>query len=636
MTHAPARRPRVEIPLPSKPRDYRSGDGPALAPVRLSLAHDTGAFIVDKRILPGKPVHDELKLELYYVVGWPDLPAARVAILGTKILDYVSPRTLEDWEYKLSLEKDEEEERDAARKKRQAERASKASAASVPGTGTSTPSVLGQKKRGRPSKAEVLARRIAQQASFGDDELANVPLPPARTDGPSLSTPQKKLARVAADLEDLEETDAHEAIFKQLQGGSASDSESPATGGSYESGAGAGFTSLNSFLPSPSSRGYADLFAPNPLPHDPTRSASPAPISLPPTSKTTPARRKTQLTTPVPVPSYPSLPRNKTPAFAKKTITPVPAPSYPSLGPQASKEPRVVTITRVPAPACPFPKPKLPKGLHQTKLKFTPVPLPSFPDLAQKPFEKPHNVTRTPVPPPPLQKASENPSKAACAVNPLPVLSPANDTVEPQERNGFTPAGYGHRKRPASASASIEAEYDEQPRTPSKSAPPAAKSGSSRKRKRPRQEEKQEQEWEVKRLEGDKVAEVDGEPIRYFKVRWEGDWPADQNPTWEPEANIPRALVQQYLKAKAAAPSPSPRSARKKPAPVAKSKYASVAEAFQGDVDDLRNGSLRSEQEDDGDMEEHFLVTEQARTNAPAQRPRIDPALVRELAASWL
>ncbi|RWA06118.1 hypothetical protein EKO27_g8997, partial [Xylaria grammica] len=506
MTHAPARRPRVEIPLPSKPREYRSGDGPALAPVRLSLAHDTGAFIVDKRILPGKPVHDELKLELYYVVGWPDLPAARVAILGTKILDYVSPRTLEDWEYRLSLEKDEEEEkREAARKQRQAERASKASAASVPGTGTSTPSVVGQKKRGRPSKAEVLARRIAQQASFGDDELAN-----------------KKLARVAADLEDLEETDAHEAIFKQLQGGSASDSESPATGGF------------------PSSRGYADLLAPNPLPHDPTRSASPAPISLPPTSKTTPARRKTQLTTPVPVPSYPSLPRNKTPVFAKKTITPVPAPSYPLLGPQASKEPRVVTITRVPAPACPFPRPKSLKGLHQAKLKFTPVPLPSFPDLAQKPSKKPHKVTRTPVPPPPLQKASESPSKAAYVANPLPVLSPANDTVEPQERNGFTPAGYGHRKRPASASASIEAEaeYDERPRTPSKSAPPAAKTGSSRKRKRPRQEEKQEQEWEVKRLEGDKVVEVGGEPIRYFKVRWEGDWPADQNPTWEPEANI--------------------------------------------------------------------------------------------------
>ncbi|KAJ3479200.1 hypothetical protein NLG97_g8384 [Lecanicillium saksenae] len=34
--------------------------------------------------------------------------------------------------------------------------------------------------------------------------------------------------------------------------------------------------------------------------------------------------------------------------------------------------------------------------------------------------------------------------------------------------------------------------------------------------------------------------------VRYFKVRWEGDWPPEQNPTWEPEENIPDDLVREF------------------------------------------------------------------------------------------
>lgn len=39
---------------------------------------------------------------LNYVVAWPDEPFARQLVPCTKILDYVSPRVLEDWEYALS------------------------------------------------------------------------------------------------------------------------------------------------------------------------------------------------------------------------------------------------------------------------------------------------------------------------------------------------------------------------------------------------------------------------------------------------------------------------------------------------------------------------------------------------------
>ncbi|TLD14970.1 hypothetical protein PspLS_10812 [Pyricularia sp. CBS 133598] len=55
-------------------------------------------------------------------------------------------------------------------------------------------------------------------------------------------------------------------------------------------------------------------------------------------------------------------------------------------------------------------------------------------------------------------------------------------------------------------------------------------------------------EWEVLRLEGVKVEEHNGEKIRYFKVRWKGDWPADQNPSWESEDCIDRATVKAFLK----------------------------------------------------------------------------------------
>ncbi|KAI0538105.1 hypothetical protein GGR58DRAFT_469482 [Xylaria digitata] len=586
MMHAPARKSRVEIPLPSKPRHYRPGDGPPLAPVRLSLDHDTGAFIVDKRVRPGNPIHGELKLELYYIVGWPDLPAARVAILATKILDYVSPRTLEDWEYKSSLEKDEEEKRVVAQKARQTER-TQARMSSIPGTGASTPSMPGQKKRGRPSKAKVLARHIAQQASFGDDELANVPLPPARTDGPSLSTPQKKLAQAAADLEDLEETDTNEAISRQLQDGSENDSDSPVAEGLDESnklGTGTGFTSLNSFLPNPSSRGYAEFLTPNltsPVQQDPTLSKSPIPISLRPNSKKTISRRKTQLTTPVPVPSYPKQAWKKTSALVKKTITPVPPLSYRPSGAKLPRQAHVGTITPVPAPSYPAPKPKSPKKATFTPIPapvnpipkpkalheviFTPIPPPPCPHPLQQSSKYPAKVAYTPIPPPSLQMTYENPSKAAYTRISQPTPSTPNATIKPQEQNSLTPASHGLKKRPTGAEAKIES--NDPPHTPSKSGTPIVKASNSRKRKLPWSEE--EQEWEVKRLEGDKVLETGGELVRYFKIRWAGNWPTGQNPTWEPEGNISHVLVQQYLKDKAAgiAQSGSYSTAIKKPSP---------------------------------------------------------------------
>ncbi|KXJ91588.1 hypothetical protein Micbo1qcDRAFT_163362 [Microdochium bolleyi] len=69
-----------------------------------------------------------------------------------------------------------------------------------------------------------------------------------------------------------------------------------------------------------------------------------------------------------------------------------------------------------------------------------------------------------------------------------------------------------------------------------------------------------------------------------FKVRWKGNWPPDQNPTWEPEENIDKPLVRKYLAKRA--------SAGETDIPVLpvvpqlKRKFSSVAEAVMGDVED--------------------------------------------------
>lgn len=62
----------------------------------------------------------------------------------------------------------------------------------------------------------------------------------------------------------------------------------------------------------------------------------------------------------------------------------------------------------------------------------------------------------------------------------------------------------------------------------------------------------EEEEWTVKRLEDMNEYIVEGRGrVRYFKVLWEGNWSPDKNPTWEPEKNLPKALVKEYLKKKA-------------------------------------------------------------------------------------
>ncbi len=145
--------------------------------------------------------------------------------------------------------------------------------------------------------------------------------------------------------------------------------------------------------------------------------------------------------------------------------------------------------------------------------------------------------------------------------------------------------------------------------------------------------------WAVDRLEDDKyeVAE-DGTRTRYFLVRWEGDWPPEENPSWEPEENIAGKLVTDYLASKqqpatpsrtpGATPGATPHPKRVKTQKTLSpwmNKFTSVMEAFEGIEEDTAHGAAE-ESEDDGGGEDEFRVTEDrvATSSAYSKRSAVD------------
>lgn len=108
------RKIKIEIALPSRPADYVPNSGPPLCRLDLLPAADSTAYIDDRILLPpaglaadGRPLPKRMK----YIIGWHDLPAARLLVPAMNVLDYVSPCALEDWEYKMELELDVERAR---------------------------------------------------------------------------------------------------------------------------------------------------------------------------------------------------------------------------------------------------------------------------------------------------------------------------------------------------------------------------------------------------------------------------------------------------------------------------------------------------------------------------------------------
>ncbi|KAM3559194.1 hypothetical protein MY1884_003590 [Beauveria asiatica] len=108
---------KITIPLPSRPADYVPNSGPPLRRLALQPPADSTAYIDDRILLPpsglaadGRPLPKRMR----YIIGWRDLPAARLLVPAMDVLDYVSPHALEEWEYSMELELDVERARLAA------------------------------------------------------------------------------------------------------------------------------------------------------------------------------------------------------------------------------------------------------------------------------------------------------------------------------------------------------------------------------------------------------------------------------------------------------------------------------------------------------------------------------------------
>ena len=475
------KRTKIIISLPSRPSNYVPGSGPALQPLALLPPHDSTAYIVERILLPspglaknGRP----LPKRMTYIVGWHDMPAARMLVPAMQILDYVSPRALEEWEWQLEMDLDEERARLKEEEK------------DKPSEQETTP----KKKRARPP-----AHSQIEAAATAAPEPDATPHTRPKKGAMSLSTPQKAAMDV---FEGLSEglSDEGESPTRQLQHELAQSSgdlytqdvkmpdwqDNSGEGNSSASGL-EEFTGM-SFLKSPSGRASR-----------PTQMPSKSDLD----SSTEQSSDRTSFT------AFATLPR------------------------------------RIPANS----------GNHQ--------------------------------------------------IGTSQALPMSNGKFALQKGNIVSSLAADHRTAPSifqgDGSESLVSEAGIDTQRPNKAKKVERSTTTEEEsmpiRKDQSREENQEVGWEVKHIEDVEVYEVEGQGlVRYFKVRWEGDWPPDQNPSWEPEGNLPAGLIRNYFKRSKKARQKLKRKAKvqKKKKPATKQSrpslsqaqsYNSVSDAFTGDMD---------------------------------------------------
>ncbi|KAK3300737.1 uncharacterized protein B0H64DRAFT_314996 [Chaetomium fimeti] len=502
----------IEIPLHSI-RKYVPGSGPP--PPRISLVppRDSTAYIIDQFILPtDKDMTETSRRLVHYHIGFTDLPAVKLLIPCNKVLDYVSPRELEDWEYQ-NLEKKQEQARQLA------ERQQAAPIKKKPGRPPKVPMEdFGMPLVGSADEARLLAEQVA---------------------GPSLSTPQKRKLGDVLDDEGPEDTSEEEsdgaAISRQL------DEE-------------IGFESMG-FEDDMVDSESVDRLA---LHYDTTSAETPSRAS----SLAQPAQD-----------SFPVRPR----------IAPVETGSSGSSAPPAP--PQQVTPT--------------PGGLH--------------PAWAHA-FGQHKRLDESSRPHPHGSHAQQSSTPWLPAVQPQ--AKPASNTAsgsgtasrhakDPTSRFS-TPSAAGHSTIASDSSARKRKE----PVSNGKSS-----SQKQRKPKKPKVEQQEEpaaEEWEVKELLDDQWFMEEGVKMHRYLVLWAGDWPEDQNPSWEPAENVQdQVLINRYQKKKKAGLlKPRKKAQKTLQQYLAGAKYSSVAEAFEGDINEQTGQATANMGSDADPPDETFFVTE--------------------------
>jgi hypothetical protein len=127
--------------------------------------------------------------------------------------------------------------------------------------------------------------------------------------------------------------------------------------------------------------------------------------------------------------------------------------------------------------------------------------------------------------------------------------------------------------------------------------------------------------WVVKELLDDRYVYDKGTKVHMYLVNWEGDWPADQNPTWEPAENIrDNNLIAEYRRRKRAGLLKPGKSQKTLLSYLTTPQYSNVAEAFEGDIHQQEKPvatGIESDS-DEPDEEEEFLVADAARIGKKA------------------
>lgn len=599
-------KPILQFHIPVRPRGprYRPGSGPPPPVINLRPVHDSDAFIVDKVVLPRgrlRPNSDLRQRRCYYIIGWPDLHAARPAVDASKILDYVSPRTLEDWEYQDALRREEERE-----KEKEAEKLAVATGKSVATPGAGNGTQPGARRRpGRPPRASMTVAEPTPEPELNSEQEELVH---KRMRGPSLSTPQKsRLAQLVAEEEMLEESEGVDEntgapTQRQLEVRGEGISGGDVHMGVAED---SDLLRLSPAVPGRSSGQSSRASSTRPAPPNPPSSLVRIAAGTAAHGAAAPAlaRRARDRRSTSPSRSPHGLPRPPI------STTPIPLPSHYSR----------VTSQRLPksqaksAPTATDLQPHVREG-HSSAL------IPPQADQKQRHRSSSanspgHTNGFTPIggtfPRPPKRPAEASPISGDVSVNTTLKKSSKKKQVKLTEAASELPAEAASSPNPASDLVQGE------------------------------------QDYVVKCLEGDYI--LDG--VHWFKVRWEGDWPEDENPTWEPRENITEKLVKDYLQRKAKRSTARPF----RPNPKKKSKtkqtnlladwakgYGSVAEAFDGQAElnvtsdamlDRGDGRDLHADTDDGPDEILVIDDQESQMAAEARKKAMEAQIAAQFAS---
>ncbi|EPE04189.1 chromo domain-containing protein [Ophiostoma piceae UAMH 11346] len=501
----------LQVVLYDRPRYVAGVSSVPSGPISLVPPRDCDAYIIDKVVTPfdgwgaqaataeeydtdeedaryaADPARRTVQRVLNYVVGWPDEPYARELVPCTQILDYVSPYTLEAYEYEL-CERQRQRREKPHFMARETEKATKK-----------------KKKQTEKKKSEKWEKRTGEaraENSTGQQRDGDGKFLPKGSSTPSktaASTQMSQMSQIKLDspVASLGLSPSKQASLSQ-----------PVVSLSLS------LSSLSSLSPNKQRM----------------------PQGLPQTQTTLSLKR----------------PYDKFVDHVATTATATPT--------ETETESVSVSVSED------SDEHSDEDELHVSLPRVTPIPLPTFAPVlsassASKPTPTPTSASASTstLPPLPRSTSSSSSSRKITRVSPPRVTGMRSEALTKRVKVEDAKEKPGRKD---GKEEKVERKEKREIRvTP---IPPPVYHKSKPKEQPPDEPEDPEEDlYEVDRLEGDCYTYVDddadgavpqdGMPVpkklvQYFSVRWKGDWPPDQNPTWEPAENLPPRMVQQYLR----------------------------------------------------------------------------------------